>query len=228
MASKVSKKRIIRNSLEAITNIGDASGVIKGVGKSLVDDMAIDGAKDFFGDFLGMDLNSSKNKASDKSEHEPQNTDANGEIDIVNFKTKSFEKKAHHVEQRVEAAIDYHRDILRSSEHASKQELHTRQSQIQQLRLEIQALASSIKVLKMEFAQVTTEQSVANVGIYQENFLEWMIKQIRAAREKVDNSSACLNISKNKQSKKGYWGMFKKHGTSFAMSNERGVATQVG
>ncbi len=227
MASKVSKKRIIRNHLEAVTNIGDSTGIAKGVGKSLIDDLALDGGKDFLS-FLGMDTGSDKKNSAHEASSEDQKHDADGSIDIVNFKTKSFEKKARHIEQRVEAAIDYHRDIVRSSERASSQELQVRQSQIQQLRMEIQSLVSSTKMLQMEFAQITTEQSVASVGAYHEHFFEWIIKQVKAARENVENSSSCMNIQKNKAGKKGYWGMFKKHGTSFAMSNERGVATQVG
>ncbi len=221
MAGKVSKKGLIRNSLEAVTNIGDASGVVRGAASSLVNDLALDGGKDFLS-FLGMDVASKDKKDSDKSSQESPNTET-GSIDIVNF-----QEKAKKVEQHVEAAIDYHRDILRSSERISKQEIQSLSNQVEQIKMEIQSLIASTKEIQMEFSQVTMEQHAENVGTYHTNFFEWMIIMIRDARKKVEESSNWLNAQKGKGQKKGYWGMFKKHGTSFALSNERGVATQVG
>ena len=72
------------------------------------------------------------------------------------------------------------------------------------------------------------EQTTENTGTYHQNFFEWMLHMIRQAKEKVEDSEAWLNVSKGKGSKKGYWNMFKKHGTSFALSSEQSVATQVG
>lgn len=205
--SKVAKRFNFKNPLELGS---DSTGITKSLADSAVNDVLKGGASDFLS-LLGIDTPS---KGSQPTE-------------IFNSKDNS-EKKAQKPEARVEAAIDYHRDIVRSSERVSGRELQSRQSQIQQLRLEIQSLVSSTKMLEMQFAQVTTEQSIASVGTYHENFLEFMIKHIRAARAQVEDSGAWMGAQKGKAGKKGYWGMFKQHGTSFAMSNERGVATQVG
>ena len=223
MASKVSKKRVIRNSLEAVTNIGDSTGIVKGVGKSLVEDLALDSGKDFLS-FLGLDTSSEEDKKHAKSsQQESKQSESHASVDIVNFQTKT--KK---VEQRVEAAIDYHRDIIRSSERFSRIETHTMNNKLEEIKIELKSLISSSKMLQMEFAQITVEQAPTEVGVYHTQFFEWMLNMIKAARERVETSEAWMSAQKNKAGKKGYWGMFKKHGTSFAMSNERGVATQVG
>jgi hypothetical protein len=216
MASKSTKSRIIKNPLETIREIGDMTGIAKGVGDSLVNDLGKAGLRDL----LGLSAPSSE-------EHSSKNASENGGFrnsgEIVNF-----EKKAKKVEQRVEAAIDYHRDILRSRERFSKQEVQSMNSQVQQIKMELQSLVSSSKILQMEFAQVTMDQPTENVGVYHNNFFEWVLMMIKDARKKVEDSTSWMNAQKSKGSKKGYWGMFKKHGTSFGLSNERSVATQVG
>jgi len=219
MANKISKKRIIRNPLESVVNVGDPTGIAKGVGSSLVKDLGIGGGKDFL-EFLGMDLASSQDK---KATDQAENHSKDGSVDIV-----SFEKKVKRTEQRIEAAIDYHRDIIRSSEKISRNETQKMANQIEQIKSELKSLVASSKMLQMEFAEITMEQTPENVGIYQANFFEWMLSMIRQAREDVETSEAWMNAQKGKHGKKDYWGMFKKHGTSFALSNERGVATQVG
>lgn len=220
MATKL--KRIIKNPLEHVGDMGDSTGIIKGVGDSLVKDLGIGSGKDFLS-FLGMDTSSDK-----KGSHEPVNAESDGSIDIVNFKAQALENKAKKTESRIEAAIDYHRDILRSGEQLSKQEIQSMSSQVQQIKMELQSLVASSKMLQMEFAQITMEQPTANVGKYHTNFFEWVVNMIRDARKKVEDASSWINAAKGKGNKKSYWGMFKKHGTSFGLSNERAVSTQVG
>lgn len=227
MASKVSKKGVVKNYLESVTNIGDPTGIAKDVGKSLVNDLALDGGKDFLS-YLGLDLSTGDNKNSDKHAEQTPKDDANGSVDIVNFKTKSLEKKAQKTEARIEAAIDYHRDIVRSSERFSRIETQTIHSKLEQIKTELVSLAKSTKTLQLEVASVTVESTPEKAGIYHTQFFEWMLNMLKAARERVETSEAWMSAAKNKAGKKGYWNMFKKHGTSFAMSNERGVATQVG
>jgi hypothetical protein len=225
MAGKAKKSLIksIKNPLEAIGEFGDPTGIAKGVGKSFRDE-AINGAGDFL-EFMG--LNS-------KSTGEHLSQPAAQEIDIVNFKQKSSEKYSNNPEQqtksesRVEAAIGYHRDIVKTSEISSTQELRTISTQIQEIKAELIALANSTKILQTEIASVSVEQSTTQVGIYHAHFFEWMLGMLKAARERVESSEAWMNANHGKQGKKGYWGMFKKHGTQFGLSNERAVATQVG
>ncbi|HLD02068.1 MAG TPA: DUF5660 family protein, partial [Patescibacteria group bacterium] len=60
------------------------------------------------------------------------------------------------------------------------------------------------------------------------NFFEWMLSVIRIARMKVEDSGAWMAALSSKKKGKGYWQMFKKHGTTFGMSHERNVSTQTG
>src|SRR3989344_5698474 len=73
-----------------------------------------------------------------------------------------------------------------------------------------------------------SEQQIVNPGKYHVSFFEWVLLLVRQARMKVEDSSAWLGAFKSKKAKKQYWSMFKKHGTTFGLSNERVVSTQTG
>lgn len=211
MASKFKKLTNFNNPLEKVR---DFTGISNATAKSVKDDLLKGSASDFM-EMFGLGLNSTDKKGSTH------------ETDIVDF-TKSKDTHKAKPEARIEAAIDYHRDIVRSSERISKQEIQSLNSQVQQIKMELQSLVSSSKELQLQFSSVTVEQTTNNIGTYHQNFFDWMINMIREARKKVEDSSMWMKAQKGKGNKKGYWNMFKKHGTSFAMSNERGVATQVG
>lgn len=215
-----SKGRNIRNPLEAVTDIGHD------VGASLAKDFALDGGKDFL-KFLGMDVSSQDATKASEDRSQKSNIESSESIDIVSFQ-KTTGEKLQQTETRIEAAIDYHRDIVKSGEHATRQEMYAFKTQIEQIKAELISLANSTKALQLEFSSVSVEQTPEKVGTYQANFFEWMLNMIKAARERVETSEAWMSAQKNKSGKKGYWGMFKKHGTSFGLSNERAVATQVG
>lgn len=129
----------------------------------------------------------------------------------------------------VEPAISYHRDIVKSGEDSSRRNLSEMDRKFAQIHDELKRLVdSSNKVIQDEFGGVALESAPKEVGTYHINFLDWMLIAISTARQKVEDSGAWLSAMKSKKGKKGYWGMFKKHGTTFGMSNERNVATQTG
>jgi hypothetical protein len=76
--------------------------------------------------------------------------------------------------------------------------------------------------------EVALEQHVETPGKYHESFFAWLFSIIRAARMKVEDSSAWLAAMHSKKKSREYGAMAKKHGTSFSLNNERTVATQVG
>src|SRR3989344_4295152 len=102
MSSKKTQAKNVRNPLEAVGNFG------RDVSDSLLNDLAIKGGKDFI-DFLGLGSSTESNQESSSN---------STEVDIVNFRTKEEPKReaANKPEATAEAAIDYHRDVLRSSE----------------------------------------------------------------------------------------------------------------
>lgn len=99
--------------------------------------------------------------------------------------------------------------------------------QIQAIQAELKALAASIKNLNTDVARAVTEVPV-DPGIYHKNFFDRIRSTLRLLREQIDDSRTWMNLYSNRKQKKGYWGSYKKHGTSFGLSNERTLATQSG
>lgn len=202
--------------------------------KATVED-AQTNARTFIEQLLGIDLKNKASNAPAESAHQeeaPQQQSNHVEVfnSAKHHGTASEQQKAHAEKaphRQAEAAIDYHREVVKNRERMSKGEMKEMHQNIEQIKLELQKLVASSQVLKLEFAEVTMEKT-PTVGQYHLNFFEWMLAVIRTAREKVEDSNAWLGTVKGKGAKKGYWGMFKKHGTTFGLSGERAVATQVG
>ena len=98
---------------------------------------------------------------------------------------------------------------------------------IDAIRAELKMLAASLKSLNTEIQKAVTEVPVAP-GVYHLNFFERLKSMLKILREQIDDSSSWLALQNNRKQKKGYWGMYKKHGTSFGLSHERNLATQAG
>lgn len=131
----------------------------------------------------------------------------------------------------VAPGIDYHRDIIHGSEKITQKETQELSGHLQQIVHELKRLAATSKELENQFKDVVTEQRITKPGKYHQSFFEWVLITIQNARMRVENSGAWLSLMKNKKGKKQsqqYWAMEKKHGTSFSLNNERGVATQTG
>jgi len=99
---------------------------------------------------------------------------------------------------------------------------------MEQLSVEIKRLQSQTSQLSQEVKTMTVESAPARPGVYYTNFFEWVLMTLRDLRKKVNESRQWLNMWTTKKKQKGYWAMFKKHGTSFAMSDERAVASANG
>lgn len=232
-ATKTKKSFVdpLETGREALHSVG------KHVAKGAANE-AQESGKAFLQQLLGINLEAKKQSVhADKAPeaHAEAPKSSNDPIEIFNFllhkKSASTEKpQSHNAEKpkaNVEAAMNYGREIAQSGERASKGEMREMDQSIRQIKQELAQLVSSSQELKMQFAEVGVDTSTPTVGKYQQNFFEWMLIVIRQARQKVEDSGAWLNTVKGK-GKKGYWGMFKQHGTTFAMSGERAVATSVG
>ena len=151
------------------------------------------------------------------------------ELSLSDIKSMREEQKAKEEVARfldLDPGIDYKREIL-GSENLQK-ESHELGRKVEEIIFELKKLAQSSKELQTEFKEVVVEQRIQKPGKYHITFFSFLLTLIKAAREKVEDSGAWLQASRGKAEKKGYWGMFKKHGESFFLSNERVVATQVG
>lgn len=99
--------------------------------------------------------------------------------------------------------------------------------QLDAIRAELKALIVSLKNLHNEVA-TAVNQEVVHPGVYHLNFYEQLRTFIKVLREQVEDSRTWLASFSTRKKKMGYWGMYKKHGTTFGLSNERSLATSAG
>lgn len=96
-----------------------------------------------------------------------------------------------------------------------------------EVRMELATLAASIKKFNTQIERAIGEIP-AHPGVYHVNFLDRLRGVIIVLRQRVQDSQSWLALWTSRKKKKHYWGMYKKHGTSFGLSSERNVSTQAG
>ena len=140
------------------------------------------------------------------------------------------DKKAKEKEEKVEivAAIDYSREVVEVGQRLSVREEREVEAQLREIMDEIKKLADSSKDLQTQFKTVAIERYAGKPGKYHKTFFSWLLSIIRTARMRVEDSGAWLAALHSKKKSREYGAMTKKHGTSFSLSNERQVSTQVG
>jgi len=100
-------------------------------------------------------------------------------------------------------------------------------NQIDAIRAELKQLIASLKGLHQE-VQTAVSQEDVDPGIYHLNFYDQLRTFIHVLRQQVEDSRSWLASFQSRKKKMGYWNMFKKHGTTFGLSNERSIATSAG
>lgn len=116
-----------------------------------------------------------------------------------------------------------------SERHADQMIKHETSQLLKQLKEQVSLLEHSEKALSGEIAKIKVAQIPSEGGIYYLRFFEWLIGLVKQLRMKVDEGRIWLQTFNQKKKKKlGYWKMYKKHGTTFGMSHERGLSTQTG
>ncbi|MFZ2024985.1 MAG: DUF5660 family protein [Microgenomates group bacterium] len=109
-----------------------------------------------------------------------------------------------------------------------QKDIQETKAQLESIRKELQMLSKSIKGFHQEVEKAIMEMPV-NPGVYHINFFEQLRSFLQSLRETLDNSSTWLAaFNANSKKKKGYWGKYKKHGTTFGLSSERTASTQSG
>lgn len=98
---------------------------------------------------------------------------------------------------------------------------------VAEVRAQLVGLAATIKKFNREVERAV-EEIPSRPGVYHLNFLERLRGVIMTLRQQIDDSRSWLNLWSKRRQKKQYWGMYKKHGTSFGLSSERSVSTQAG
>lgn len=98
---------------------------------------------------------------------------------------------------------------------------------LESVRMELKTLAGSIKKFNSQIERAIEDIPV-HPGIYHLNFLERLRGVIQILRQNIEDSGSWLALWIGRKKKKNYWGMYKKHGTTFGLSSERNVSTQAG
>lgn len=140
----------------------------------------------------------------------------------------SFSKKEKKVE--IEPGIDYRSEVLHAQTRHIQVENRELKQRIEQIQVELIKIKETSKELEATFKSVATEtlQTPVNVGKYHISFFEWMLSALQNARVRIESSASWIGVIAGKKSKKDYWTLAKKHGTSFSLSGERVVAQQTG
>lgn len=206
------KQYVNDNPVEALRSVP------VGVSSSIVKDLVKGSGSSVWEQFLGVGSFATKKEKSHGELAEGE------ELSLAKLK-KQEEKKE---KAYVDPGLDYRRDILRYNEKTTSHESREIQMQIQVIMVEIKKLAASAKELEVQFKEVIVEQNIEKPGKYHVTFFEWVLSVLQAARLRVEESASWLAMFASKKNKKQYWGMFKRHGTTFGLSNERVVATQTG
>ena len=127
-----------------------------------------------------------------------------------------------------EPGLDYKREIIDVTKRVDRENTQVLNAKIAEIFTELKKITAASAEIAIEFKEVTVEQRIEQPGEYHVTFFQWMLSMVKAAREKIEDSGTWLNVMKSKKGQKNYWSMFKKHGTTFGLSNERVVATQAG
>lgn len=149
--------------------------------------------------------------------------DLSGGVQSLELQLKKAETQVKRLEHQ------FHQKVVLESK-----EIYNRQNQAEAqkiaelvtlLRQEAKGIQNQAASLNGELGLVSTEQITAKPGTYHVNFFRWVLQMLKDIKADIIKSRTWLSAFNSKKNKKGYWGMFKKHGTSFSMSAERNVAT---
>lgn len=187
-----------------------------GLSDSVKNDLVKGGITDAWNQFFG-ELDSSKQHSHNGELTEGQ------ELDLQSLEGTSQENAQSHIE----AGIDYRREILHADKESAAENTAEIRGKIEEIKFELKQLINTVE-MQVEFGQIVVEQTTDKPGKYHENFFIWLLAFIRTMRAKVEDSAQWLAQFQSKKKQKGYWQMFKKHGTTFGLSNERNVSTQTG
>lgn len=133
-------------------------------------------------------------------------------------------------EKKSEAApaIDYVREILTTTQATQKRENSELRAKIQEITIELKKISKSSREIEAVIKDVNIDMLPEDPGKYHINFFEWLLLTVQTARIRVEESANWASAVTGKSTKKDFWSLARKHGTSYQLSGERVVAQQVG
>lgn len=229
MAGKSSSKRVL-NPFEALGALDDVLGGIPGaftdsIKKDLIGKKTVDtAAKQVVGHGLA-----EKSHEKPVAKGGPVKMEAGKPVHLGKKEANGHEKPSAEKKLHIRAGNEYHGDMARISERAVSREQQEHAQQLKEIRAEIARFMSSLStVLKNEYKEIAVDQAPASPGRYHTNFLEWVLINIRTARQKVEDGGAWLAAVQSRKGQKGYKHRAKHEGTKFTQNMDRNVATSVG
>ncbi len=198
--------KIEEDSIEALRGLG------KGVAKSFKEDLVQESIHDIWKQLLSVRGEQTRNTSGDLIEGEE-----------INFKKEETKKNV-----RVEAGIDYRSEILHAEKRARREQDQVLLQRVEEIVVELKKLSKTSKTLEVQFRGITQISTPKTPGKYHQNFFEWMLSVVKTARVRVESAEQWLKAISGKGKRKDYWGLYKKHGTSYGLSGERAVAQQTG
>jgi len=212
----------IKTQKQKNQNLVDQSPIeiLKGVGSGVVDS-AID-------DFGKKSINSLWEQLLGAQNPLEEGHEASGDLEEGREIHLSKKTKKETLLGHIEPGLDYRREVIDVGKRVDRENTQFLNAKIAEILSELKKITAASSEIAIEFKEVTVEQRIEQPGEYHVTFFQWMLSMVRAAREKIEDSGTWLNVMKSKKGQKNYWSMFKKHGTTFGLSNERVIATQAG
>ena len=194
--------------------------ILRGVGSSVVDSVV--------DDFGKQSINSLWEQLLGADNREESKDQSSGDLEEGREIALSKKKREKAPQTPTEPGIDYRREVIDVAKRVDRENTQVLNAKIQEILGELKKITAASQEIAVEFKEITVEQRIENPGEYHVTFFQWMLSLVKAARTKIEDSGAWLSVMKSKKSQRQYWNMFKKHGTTFGLSNERVVATQTG
>jgi len=216
-SNKKQQQYVDDNPVEAVKSLG--SDLKKGI----TEDLLKESGRAFWKQMLGA------TEEVGGKDYKDSTTKPSGDLsEGAELKLEDLKRKTEALMPRVEAGINYAAEVIHAEKRAASENTQELKVRMEEISIELKQLMKTSKELQIEFKDVDMEEIPEAPGKYHLTFLEWVLDTIRKARLKVEESGAWLEAFYSKKSKRKYWNMFKKHGTTFGLSGERVVATQTG
>lgn len=220
--SKAKRAHVSSESVETKENVATAV-------KSEVKKTAEDGIKEIWEQLLGAGKDV-KSQVVGKYESSQTSEDSHGNEHILEEGQEAVlqaEEKVEKIQAQM-AHNEYFREIQGGEKQKLTVEQRELQGQIQQILVEIKRIANTSKGVKMAVKEAEKQEMPKEVGRYHLNFFDWLLGVVRDARVKMEAGAQWSGMFSSKKKQKQYWGMAKKHGTSFSLSGERSSSNQTG
>lgn len=205
-ARKKPKTYTNQNPIEALASVGTS------VIDSAKYDIGKAGINEAWDELLGKDHDQSTKGHGDLSE--------GAELNLEAIEQKSIEI--------TDQGRQFRSEIIEAGKRANAENTQEVQVKMQEILIEIKKLSESSEELKEQVEVISLEQTGEDLGVYHVNFLEKMLSYINNLRLNVEDSLSWFTSLRSKKAARQYGSMAKKHGTSFTLSGERQVSTQVG